>query len=158
MKFLSSFSADCLIAFPAYSDVTEKRHCMELNFPVEATSTPEITLATREVSVLIANTSDQPIGGIWIDFVIEASDRPTPLYDGSIREATSIPGGLLPGESLTASDFHFMDERALAIAKASPSVTVSAVVQNVTDTQMQGLFQYPSMVGWADRINETLCQ
>lgn len=111
----------------------------------------------RSIKVEITNGMRMPLGGVWVSFEIWASDRPQPLYVGSIREAATIPGALMPGETLIAEDFHFMDDRAKAIARDATKLRLSLSIENAADTSMQGFLPAPAMASWSNATSDQNC-
>lgn len=152
-----SFAAT-LACLAQTAQANETRACLQERFPVEVISTTQETLESRSVRIAVQNNSGFAASGVWVDFSIHAEGRPLPLYQGSIREAATIPGGLLPGETLQAEDFHFMDERASSIAEQADSIQIAVEVRNAADAQMLGFFDHPAMGSWAEGITAERCE
>lgn len=152
-----SFAAT-LACTASAAQANETLSCLQEHFHVEVISTTKETLESRSVRIAVQNDSGFAVGGVWVDFSIHAEGRPLPLYEGSVREAATIPGGLLPGETLQSEDFHFMDERASSIAEQADNIQIAVQVRNVADAQMLGFFDHPVMGSWADGITAERCE
>lgn len=156
---LARLSLAATLACAASSaQANETLSCLQERFPVEVISTTKETLDTRSVRISVTNESSFAAGGVWVDFAIHAAGRPLPIYQGSIREAATIPGGLLPGETLTAEDFHFMDERVKTIAEEANGLEITAELRNVADAKMRGFFEHPAMGSWTNGITAERCE
>jgi len=132
--------------------------CIQSGISVAATNFNEAIIDGREITIEVTNNLEFALGGVWVDYEIWAAERPTPIYSASIREAATIKGALLPGETLTASDFHFMDERAIAFARATTDLTIQLHVENAADADMNGFLQHPAMGSWTGMLTEQPCQ
>jgi hypothetical protein len=143
------------LSTPAFSETIE---CLRSNISAEAIGFDRSVIEGREIVVSITNNLDIPLGGVWVDFQILSSDRPLPLYEASIREAATIDGGLLPGESLLASDFHFMNDRTKTFAIEATELTIELIIQNAADVEMRGFLEHPAMGNWEDQETSEECQ
>ncbi len=143
------------LATPALSETLE---CLRSGISVEAVGFDRSAIEGREIVVSITNNLGIPLGGVWVDFQILSSDRPLPLYEASIREAATIDGGLLPGESLLASDFHFMNDRTKNFAVEAVELKVELIIQNAADVKMRGFLEHPAMGSWADQVSHEECE
>lgn len=141
----------------ATADPVEALACLRANIALEPVGFGADTVDQRAVTIRITNDTDKPLGGVWVAFTIWAEGRPQPLYEGSIREAATIPGALMPGESMVAQDFHFMDDRTKDIARNAPALRLAVSVDNAADGDMRGFLPDPRMANWSNVLTDTFC-
>ncbi|TVR48655.1 MAG: hypothetical protein EA386_04055 [Rhodobacteraceae bacterium] len=141
----------------AEADDAQAVECLRANIPVSAIDFGPAVVDDREIAVRVANETQLTLGGVWISYAIWADDRPQPLYSASIRPAATIGGGLLPGETMVARDFHFMSDREKEIAREAQTLRLTLEVENAADTQMNGFLLHPRMGSWTDQTTEAQC-
>ncbi|MEM6727832.1 MAG: hypothetical protein AAF618_04970 [Pseudomonadota bacterium] len=112
--------------------------CFDGALTVEAVDFSDAVIEGREVVVeLTYDASSEvmsvPLSAVEVTFVLLSDARPLPLYTSTIRDLGAIPGGLFPGEVIRASDFHFMDDRAKALARDAAQFSVELQIEWVED-------------------------
>ena len=156
----------CIIAMSAFAASAETAQpdnqqiltCLQENIRVEATNFDKSIIEGRKIFVTIENEMSSPLGGVWVSFEIWSKERPMPLYEGSIRSAATIAGGLLPGEAISEYDVHFMDDRAIQIAQSSSDLSIKLTVENAADTNMDGFLDHPRMGSWSNADTKLKCE
>lgn len=160
MRF-GAFVLSVGVFFPMYTFAQTAEallSCLKQSVLVEAVAFDDRVIEGREVKIRVTNNLPVPLGGVWVDFEIWTKERPTAIYSGSIREAATISGGLLPGETMEASDYHFMKEHEKDFARKSQELRLELAVRNAADINMLGLFDHPAMGSWADGTTDEICR
>ncbi len=142
----------------AAADEQKTLECLQNNIPVEAVGFDKSAIAGRKITINVTNNTATPLGGVWVSYEIWAAERPLPLYSASIRPAATIAGGLLPGEAITAADYHFMEEREKNLAEASSGLTIKLLVENAADIAMAGFLPSPQMGSWSGNTTDAKCK
>lgn len=127
------------------------------NILVDAVGFDRSVIENREITVRIASNTSTALGGIWVSHEILATERPLPTYAASIRPAASIAGGLLSGESMTASDYHFMESREIEFAQETSELSIRFMIENAVDISMDGFPDHPRMGSWLRNMTASVC-
>lgn len=104
-------------------------NCFDRMFKVEPVNFSDAIIEGREIKISLTYLENEslplkPLSAVEVRFEIWSEVRPLPLYSSHIRELRTIDGGFLPGETLEASDFHFMDEREKRLAREASDLSV----------------------------------
>lgn len=154
LNILMMTVAAAQIANVANADILE---CLRSKIDVTPIEFDQRVIDNRAVNVEVVNHMEIALGGVWVDFEIHSDQRSAPIYSGSIRPAATIEGLLEPGEKILATDYHFMDERALQFAREATELTIRIEVQNAADWQMKGFIPHPRMGSWMKETTEEQC-
>lgn len=140
------------------SETDATLECLRENIEIEVEPLSAEQIETRAITAVISNNTSVPLGGVFIEFTILAKERPAPLFDGGFRDLATISGGLLPGETMSSTDYHFMEDRELGFATSSEGLSVVTTILNAADAQMQPLIDGPAMGSWSDEPSPTTCK
>tara|TARA_R110002049_G_scaffold45609_9_gene133013 strand:+ start:3645 stop:4127 length:483 start_codon:yes stop_codon:yes gene_type:complete len=154
IRFLAMAFALTQIGSAATANTLE---CLRANISVQPVEFDQSTIDSRVVRVEVKNSMDIALGGVWIEFEIHSDQRGAAIYTGSIRPAATIEGLLEPGETMVATDYHFMDDRALQFARDANALTLELSVKNAADSQMNGFIEHPRMASWSGETTEQHC-
>ncbi|MGR3484031.1 MAG: hypothetical protein ACU0BF_01690 [Paracoccaceae bacterium] len=99
---------------------------------VEAQSFDASVIEDRLVEMRAVNGTSFDLEAAEVEFTILGSDRPVPLYSASHRGLRDIAGGLLVGEEMVGTDYHFMDDRTKRLAADAPALTIEFTVTSIT--------------------------
>jgi hypothetical protein len=144
-------------ASPTTPETVAISECLKRNIQVTAVDFNASVIDGRRIQVNLTNATTTPLGGVWVSYEIWAEERPLPLHSGSIRPAATISGALLPGESATFSDSHFMEERERQFARETSNLTIRFTIDNAADSNMDGFFDHPRMGSWSGYKTEQVC-
>ncbi len=110
-------------------------NCYSNIIKVEAVDFSKAVIEDREVRARVSYVDQDgvPLKSIELGFEIWSDARPLPLYKSVIRNLRNIDGGMLAGETLEASDYHFMEEREKTMAKETHELELRFKVIAVKD-------------------------
>ena len=128
-----------LLATSATAQSGQVENCWSDRISVEPLEFSKAVIEGREVKARVTYHEGAPLSAMEIAFEIWSDKRPLPLYSSHLRDLRSIDGGLMLGESLVTSDYHFMDAREKALAEEAGELSVRFEVQGAKDVSGQAL-------------------
>lgn len=130
-----------LLATTATAQSGQVENCWSDRISVEPLEFSKAVIEDREVKARVTyhESADVPLSAMEIAFEIWSDKRPLPLYSSHLRDLRSIDGGMMPGESLVTSDYHFMDAREKGLAEEAGELSVRFEVQGAKGVSGQPL-------------------
>ncbi len=121
-------------SLPAGADAMESDllHCLQGHFVI---SDVEVDVVEEAVDVTfgVANNLSYPVGGAHVMITVTHADRPTPIASWGSQALLTIPGGLLPGESMTTETYMYIEPRVQAMIEDPGQLSVLVEVESIAN-------------------------
>lgn len=107
-------------------------HCLQEHFVI-ADVAVDVAEGAVDVTFRVANELTYPVGGAHVFITVTHADRPTPIASWGSQALLTIPGGLLPGESMTTETYMYIEPRVQAMIEDPGQLSAHVEVESIAN-------------------------
>ena len=118
-----------------YAESPDLLSCLQERLPI---SNVEVAVTEESIDVRfdLSNNMNYAIGGVYILLTATYPTRPTKLASWDNQSLPDIPGGLMPGESISTHTSAYIEPRVRQMIEDPKRLTVNIEVESVANGNM----------------------
>jgi len=113
-------------------------HCLQEHFVISGVEA-DVVEDTIDVTFEVANDLTYPVGGAHLMITVTHPDRPTPIATWGSQALLTIPGGLLPGESMGTETYMYIEPRGQAMIEDPGQLSAHVEVESIANGDLMSV-------------------
>lgn len=106
--------------------------CIQERFAISGVEADAVE-GTVDVTFEVTNNLTYPVGGAHVMITVTHPDRPAPIATWGSQALLTIPGGLLPGESMATATYMYVESRVQAMIDEPGQLSAVVQVESVAN-------------------------